>query len=240
MRAPAHLRAAVRLLERCGIDEAVVGDLLEMHEARPSVLRIWREVAGAFLATGIGHLGENKPQAVRRAATAAAAIWLLGYSVTGYSRVDMARSLRVEELSGGWFETDAANGRTRLLPTATFQLRNISTEPLTSVQVNVLFRRGRDREAWSDVFRKAVSRQPLASGMTTGQIVAQSPVGYTGDEATNHLLTNSHFVDTGVAIYARHGSDEWTLLDEFPLPRRIVGQQFGYRAERTAFGSRLR
>jgi hypothetical protein len=158
------VRAAVGILERCSVDEAVVGDLLEMYEAHPSVLRLWREVAGALIATFIGHVRENKPQAVRRAATAAAGIWLLGYSVTGYTHVDIARSVRVEEMSGGWFETDAANGMTRLLPTATFQLRNISTEPLTSVQVNVLFRRGSDNQAWSDVFRRAVSKQPLGSG----------------------------------------------------------------------------
>ena len=167
MRAPAHVHAAVRLLDRCGVDDAVVGDLLELYEARPSAVRLWREVLMAVFARGVSHVRENKPQSVRRLATGVAVIWFLGYLVGGSAHVDIASSVRVEDVSGGWFETDAANGVTRLLPTVSFQLRNISAAPLSSVQVNVLFHRMGDQAAWSDVFRRAVATQALESGTST-------------------------------------------------------------------------
>src|SRR6478609_3966179 len=135
MRAPAHLHVAVRLLDRCGVDDAVVGDLLELYEARPSAVRLWGEVVMAVFARGVRHVRENKPQTVRRVATAVAACWFLSYSFSGASHIDIANSVRVEDVSGGWFETDAANGVTRLLPTISFQLRNVSAAPLSSVQV---------------------------------------------------------------------------------------------------------
>jgi len=227
MRAPAHLHAAVRILDRCGVDDAVVGDLLELYEARPSAVRLWREVVMAVLARGVSHARENKPQTVRRMATGVAVIWLLGYSLSGSSHVDIASSVRVEDVSGGWFETDAANGVTRLLPTVSFQLRNVSSAPLASVHVNVMFRRMGDQAAWSDVFRRAVTSSALASGTSTGPIVIRAPIGYTSDEAATKLLSHSQFVDTAVAIYARHGSDGWTYLGEFPLPRQIVDRNAG-------------
>jgi hypothetical protein len=225
MRAPAHLHVAVRILDRCGVDDAVVGDLLELYEARPSAARLWREVAAAVCGCIAAHIRQNTPQTIRRVATTVALAALLAYTVSSYAHVDLAASVRVEEMSGGWLETTAGNGMTRLLPTASFLLRNISDAPLASVQVNVLFRRMGDNEAWSDVYRRAITSRALESGASTARIVAQSPVGYTGDEATSRLMNHSAFVDAAVAIYARHGSDKWTYLGEYPLPRAIVGRQ---------------
>ncbi len=129
---------------------------------------------------------------------------------------------------------------TRLLPTISFQLRNVSAAPLSSVQVNVLFRRAGDQAAWSDVFRRAVTtNRALASGTTTEPIIIQSPVGYTGDEAATRPVESLTFRrSTSVAIYARHGSDDWNCLGEYPLPRHIVGRQVGlasFRQTTTAY-----
>lgn len=225
MRVPTHVYLAVRLLDRCGVAEAVVGDLLEIYEAHPSAYRLWREVTSALVIRAAHHVRDNKPQTLRRAATAAAALAVLAFAVPGFSHVDLASSVRVEEVSGGWFVTTSVNGRTRLLPTVSFQLRNVSPTPLALVQVNVFFRRVGEPVAWSDVLRRAISSRAIAAGTTTDPIVVQSPVGYTGDDATNRLMSHSHFVDTSVAIFARHGADNWTYLGEFPLPRRIVGQE---------------
>ncbi|MEQ1909937.1 MAG: hypothetical protein ABMA15_14000 [Vicinamibacterales bacterium] len=222
MKAPAHLHVAVRILDRCGVDEAVVGDLLELYEAKPSAFRVWREVAGALLAHVARHARDNKPQTIRRLGTAVAALGLLGYSLLGPTHIDLATSVRVEDVSGGWFVTTAGDGRTRLLPTVSFQLRNVSTEPLASVQVNVIFRRVGDQEVWSDVVRHAISARALGSGIATEPIVARAPIGYTGDDGTG-LLSHAQFVDSAVSIYARHGAEHWIYLGEYPLPRQIVG-----------------
>ncbi len=227
MRVPTHVYYAVRLLDRCGVAEAVVGDLLEMYQARPSAFRLWREVASAIVIRAADHARENKPQTLRRAGTAAAALAVLAFAVPGFSHVDLASSVRIEELSGGWFVTTSGSGKTRLLPTVSFQLRNLSASPLALVQVNVLFRRAGEPDAWSDVLRRAISSRAIESGTVTDPITVQSPVGYTGDDATARLMNHSHFVDTSVVIYARHGSERWTYLGEYPLPRRIVGQEAG-------------
>ena len=122
MRPPAHLRAAVRIMDRCGVDDAVVGDMLETYQAHPSTLRLWREVMMALVSRGLRHVRDNRPQTLRRLATLGAVAWLFVYLIPLSPHIDIASSVRVEDLSGGWFETDAGFGRTRLLPTVTFQL----------------------------------------------------------------------------------------------------------------------
>lgn len=234
MRAPAHVHWAVRILDRCGVDDAVVGDILEMYEAQPSALRIWREVVGALLSRVAEHVRDNKPQTLRLAGTAAVALGLVVYSLLGSAHVDLATSVRVEDVAGGWSVTTAGDGRTRLLPTVSFQLRNVSTEPLASVQVNVIFRRVGEQDVWSDVVRYAINTRALASGIATEPIVAQAPIGYTGDDATSTLLNHSEFVDSAVSIYARHGAEGWTYLGEYPLPRQIVGLDGSHPVRRTA------
>ena len=240
MKAPAHLHVAVRILDRCGVDDAVVGDLLEVYEARPSAFRVWREVGAALLAHCARHVRDNKPQTLRRLGTTVAALWLVGYAFLGSAHIDLAKSVRVEDVSGGWFVTTAGDGRTRLLPTVSFHLRNVSTEPIASVQVNVVFRRVGDHDVWSDVIRHAISARALASGIATEPIVAQAPIGYTGDDATSSLLHHSEFVDSAVSIYARHGAEQWTYLGEYPLPRQIVGLDMSPHAVRRSAAFRSR
>lgn len=222
MKAPVHLHVAARILDRCGVDEAIVGDILEAYEARPSALRVWREVASALLSHLAAYVREHKPQAIQRAAITAAVLALVIYWLPGARHIDLATSVRVEDVAGGWSVGTGVDGRARLLPTVSFQLRNVSTAPLASVQVNVIFHRAGDRDVWSDVVRHAISSRAVDSGIATGPIVAQAPVGYTGDDDTRSLLKHPQFVDSSVSIYARHGAEHWTYLGEYPLPREIV------------------
>ncbi|MFN7981366.1 MAG: hypothetical protein U0Q11_05870 [Vicinamibacterales bacterium] len=222
MKAPAHLHVAARILDRCGVDEAIIGDILEAYEARPSAARVWREVTAALVSHAARYARDHKPQVIQRAAIAAGVIALIAAWLPAGARIDLAHSVRVEDLSGGWSVGTAADGRARLLPTVSFQLRNVSSTPLASVQVNVIFHRAGDRDVWSDVVRHAIDSRAVASGITTGPIVAQAPIGYTGDEDTKTLLTHPQFVDSSVSIYARHGAAHWTYLGDYPLPRAIV------------------
>lgn len=222
MKAPAHLHVAARILDCCGVEEAIVGDILEAYEARPSAFRVWREVAAALVVHLAGYVRDNKPRVIQRAAIVGIALALVAYWLPAAAHIDVARSVRVEDVSGGWSVSTAADGRARLLPTVSFQLRNVSSAPLASVQVNVIFHRAGTADVWSDVVRRAITSSAVASGIATGPIVAQAPIGYTGDEDTGKLLTHPQFVDSSVSIYARHGAEHWTYLGEYPLPRQIV------------------
>lgn len=225
MKAPAHVHTAVRLLDRAGVDEGIVGDILEMYEARPSALRLWTQVGAALIARAADGATAKAPRAIQLGLTTVAVALLFAYSFTGAVHVDMASSVRIEQLDGGWVQSRAANGATRLLPTVSFRIRNVSRSPLDSIQVNVLFRRINEKQVWSDVFRRVGPRRSIASGTASDRIVAEAPIGYSGSDAVNRLLNHSRFVDTAVSIYVRHGSEAWTYVGEYPLPRHVVGRE---------------
>ena len=224
MKPALQLRAAAWMLDLCGVDDAVVGDIIELYRLRRTGWALWREVCAAIATCIVARASAaDKPQALRRIATAAAILWLFTFTVAGTEPVNLAASLRVESVATGWFEAGSVNAKTKLVPVVSFRLRNISDDPIGSVQVNVLFRRISESHEWSDVFRRAIPSRGLSPGAITEPIVVRSPTGYTGNSASHALLSHSQFVDTAVSLYARHGSGEWTYLGQYAVPRQVVG-----------------
>ncbi len=217
------LRLAVWVMERCGVDPAVVGDVAELDLVHPSNVQLAREMSVAVTRRVAAGIRRNRLLAVRRAVTAAGVLWVLSYTAAGHAPVNLAATLHVDHVSSGWLDGSAAPGRTRVVPAVTFDIKNVSDAPLGPVQLNVVFRRTSDAHDWSDVFRRAATRrQPLAPGAGTATMSIESAAGYTGDESGDRLLQHAQFVDATATIYARQGSEEWTSLGSYPVQRVLI------------------
>lgn len=220
MRSP--LRMAVWVLERCGVDEPVLGDVIELDAAHPSNVQLVREVLVAVSRHAGASFRGNQPQALRRLATVAGVAWLLSYTAAGNQPVNLAASLNVVHMTTGWREMTA--DRTRIVPSVEFELKNVGGVPLAPVQVNVVFRRASESHDWSDAFRRAATRRnPLTPGASTPTLTVESTAGYTGDDPGARMLDNTQFVDVAVTIYARQGSEDWTTLGSYDVQRVLIG-----------------
>src|SRR5215213_3305692 len=80
-----------------------------------------------------------------RASATLLLIALLAFPACGPT-VDLTKGLQVEVSDTGWFDRGIVNGQTKLVPSATFTLKNLSDQKLVSVQVNALFRRLSENE----------------------------------------------------------------------------------------------
>src|SRR5215467_10407991 len=69
--------------------------------------------------------------------------------------VDLTKGLQVEVVSSGWLDAGIIDGKNKLVPTISFKLKNLSTEPLVTLQVNSIFRRVTDKEEWGSAFLPA-------------------------------------------------------------------------------------
>ena len=98
--------------------------------------------------------------------------------------VDLAKGLQVEMVSTGWFDAGIVNGQNKLVPTASFKLKNVSDQKLVTLQINALFRRVNENDEWGSAFLTAVGSQGLAPGATTDVLTARSQLGYTGSDQT--------------------------------------------------------
>jgi hypothetical protein len=152
-------------------------------------------------------------------------VLLLVFACTGACGpiVDLTQGLHVDVLDTGWFDAGIVNGQNKLVPSVTFTLTNTSTQKLTTLQVNALFRRVTEKDEWGSGFVTAAGSSGLAPRATTPPMTIRSQLGYTGsDQSRQEMLANSHFVDAKVEIFAKYGSAQWTRMGEYPITRKLI------------------
>ncbi|MBI3400271.1 MAG: hypothetical protein HY048_02525 [Acidobacteria bacterium] len=137
--------------------------------------------------------------------------------------VDLTKGLQVTIVSTGWFDAGIVNGQNKLVPTASFTLKNVSDQKLVTLQINALFRRVGENDEWGSAFLTAVGSEGLAPGASTAVLTAKSQLGYTGSEQTRaEMLQNTHFVDARVQLFAKYGSTQWVKVGEYPIVRELL------------------
>jgi len=136
--------------------------------------------------------------------------------------VDLTRGLRVESLATGWTDVEVNGGGHKIVPAVSFKLTNASGTTLAPLQVNAIFRRVGDQSEWSNAMITAAGSSGLPPDASTGALVIQGTLGYTGTDPQWDMLHNSHFVDATVDLFARYGSRQWTRVGEYPIARQIV------------------
>jgi hypothetical protein len=139
------------------------------------------------------------------------------------SRVDPTTVLEPIEVLTGWYDDGILpDGKNKLVPSISLRLRNTSSKPIRSVQINAVFRRVGEPEMWGEHFGWAIQREPLAPGGATDQLVLRSHLGYTGEQPRAQMLQNKEFVDAKVEIFLKQGSQVWAKLAEFEVARQLL------------------
>ncbi|HZP46955.1 MAG TPA: hypothetical protein VFB07_00345 [Vicinamibacterales bacterium] len=160
--------------------------------------------------------------ALRRSCLLAAALLLSACGPT----VDLSQGLQVTILDSGWYDAGIVNGQNKLVPSVTFKVKNVSSQMLTSLQVNSLFRRVTEKDEWGDAFVTVAGSNGLAPNAESAALTLRSQRGYTGsDQSRQEMLANSHFVDAKVELLAKYGSAQWKRLGEYPIQRKLIDKQ---------------
>jgi hypothetical protein len=140
--------------------------------------------------------------------------------------IEIEKAVKVTDVHTGWYDAGIVNQvQNKLVPSVSLKLQNVSTQPVKSVQINAIFRRINEAEAWGEHFVMAIgSGAPLSPGATGNDIVLRSNLGYTGDESRMKMLQHREFMDAKVEIFAKHGSRTWQKLGEYKIDRRLLTQ----------------
>ena len=159
---------------------------------------------------------------MKRLITVAVAGLLLGSCGHDF---DVEKAVKITDVHTGWYDAGIQDGKNKLVPSITLKLENLSDQPVESVQVNAIFRRVGENEAWGEHFVTAIDRDGLpAHQITPGQLVLRSNLGYTGTESRLQMLQNKQFVDAKVEIFGKHGSRTWQKLGEYQIDRQLLTQ----------------
>jgi hypothetical protein len=147
----------------------------------------------------------------------------LAFSVGCGPTIDVTQGLEVTLVTSGWYDAGIVNGQNKLVPTVTFKVKNVANQTLSSVQINALFRRVTEKDEWGSGFVTAAGSSGLTPGAETQPLTIRSPLGYTGsDQSRQEMLSNSHFVDAKVELFAKYGSTQWKRVAEYPIKRQLI------------------
>ena len=135
--------------------------------------------------------------------------------------VDLTKGVQVEALSTGWLDAGVVDGKNKVVPGLSFKLKNVSDQPLKTLQVNAVFRRVSRDEEWGSGFRTVAGSAGLAPGATS-TVAIKADLGYTGTDSREEMLGHSQFVDAKVDLFAKYGSTQWARIAEFPISRQLV------------------
>jgi len=155
----------------------------------------------------------------------ASLIVLLALVASGCSRtVDIQKTLAVTDVHTGWFDAGIINGQNKLVPSISLKLQNKDAGDVAGVQLNAIFHRTGEDDAWGEHYAQAIDRNGLAPGATTQPIVLRSPLGYTGSEPRLQMLQNAQFVDARVDIFGKQGRGGWVKIGQYTIDRQLLTQ----------------
>lgn len=135
---------------------------------------------------------------------------------------EVEKDLRITDVTTGWYDAGIVDGQNKLVPSVSFRIENVSEEPIDGVQINAIFRRVNEAEAWGDRLVRGVGDEGLEPGATGRTLVVRSERGYTGTESRQQMLKNSNFVDAKVELFGKHGSRTWAKMGEFQIDRELI------------------
>lgn len=135
--------------------------------------------------------------------------------------VDLKHSLTITDVATGWHDAGVQDGKNKIVPAIYFKVKNDSDQALTSLYVNVVFRRQDENEEWGSSYVRVVGSEGLAPGATSAVIRARSDKGYTGEEARLDMLKHRLFKDAKAEISAKYASAQLTRIADFPITRQL-------------------
>jgi hypothetical protein len=128
---------------------------------------------------------------------------------------DVEQDLQLLDVRTGWYDAGVLQtGENKLVPMVSLKLQNVSQEDIANVQLNAIFRRVGEQEAWGDHFIRAIDSDGLGPGAVGSPLVLRSQRGYTGVQSRLQMLQNKDFIDAKVEIFGKHGSRTWVKMGE--------------------------
>ena len=136
------------------------------------------------------------------------------------SAVDLKQNVQVVDVATGWFDAGVVDGKNKLVPSLTFKLRRPAGVDLSSVSLNLVFKKV-DGTEHDDVY---VQRVTFNDNGETNPIPVRSQTGYTGDppQSRADMLKHKDFIDMEVEVFARQSSSQWVPLHKVRIERNLL------------------
>ena len=151
----------------------------------------------------------------------AISVLALALAGAGCRSHDPARELSVSGIETYWIVDSPQRGQNYISPAVRFRLKNLSSEPLGSVQARARFPAPGQEEPWGSIQEQVSTwRRPLGAGQET-LVTVRSAGRYHAQADPEDMLRSPGFRDPKVEVFVRIGASEWALLAQADVERRI-------------------
>jgi hypothetical protein len=157
-----------------------------------------------------------------RACAAVVLVLSLGAAGCGSPDVDIAKVVKVGDVTTGWFDVGIVDGQNKLVPTAVFTVTNTGTETLAGLQVFTVFRFIGESEELGSGLVVLRGTDALAPAATSKPITVRANWGFSGLQPRAQMLIHSQFKDARAEIFAKFGAKPFVKIGEAKIARQLL------------------
>ena len=157
-----------------------------------------------------------------RACAAAVLVLSLGVAGCGSPDIDIAKVVKVGDVTTGWFDVGIVDGQNKLVPTAVFTVTNTGTETLAGLQVFTVFRFIGETEELGSGLVVLRGADALAPSATSKAITVRANWGISGLQPRAQMLIHSQFKDARAEIFAKFGAKPFVKIGEAKIVRQLL------------------
>jgi hypothetical protein len=157
-----------------------------------------------------------------RACAAAVLVLSLGVAGCGSPDIDIAKVVKVGDVTTGWFDVGIVDGQNKLVPTAVFTVTNTGTETLAGLRVFTVFRFIGETEELGSGVVVLRGADALAPSATSKAITVRANWGFSGLQPRAQMLMHSQFKDARAEIFAKFGAKPFVKIGEAKIARQLL------------------
>jgi hypothetical protein len=159
---------------------------------------------------------------IARACAAAALVFSLGAAGCSAPDIDVAKVVKVADVTTGWFDAGIVDGQNKLVPSAVVTVTNTGTETLSGLQIFVVFRFIGESEELGSGMVVLRGNDALAPNATSKPINVRANWGFSGLQPRAQMLMHSQFKDARVEIFAKYGAKPFVKIGEAQVARQLL------------------
>lgn len=153
------------------------------------------------------------------------AVCLIMLAGVGCSEVDLSTSLEITDWSSGYHDAGVTDlGANKLVPSVSFRIKNISGEPINSVNLMIMFWgvEFEEPKELDEVLLTGIDSAGIGAGDSTDVIVVHSKQGFALEQQPRSELFNHRaFRDVTAKVFMRRGG-RIVPFGEFTIDRRLL------------------
>jgi hypothetical protein len=140
----------------------------------------------------------------------------------GAPAIDVASTIRVDNLTTGWFDAGLTNGMNKLVPSASFTVTNTSASALGALQVFSVFRFNGETEELGSALIMLHGQDALGARASSKPLTVRGNWGFSGQQPRAQMLMHKSFKDARVQIFAKYGAGQFVKIAEEQVKRQLL------------------